>query len=151
MAYLYFGGLVTCSMSILAAGVRRKSEKHPVSLWRGTIMSITAIAMGIYHLWITRHVILAGNVAVLVWSITGVEPMLCKNSITNVNSLAATGQLIPFIIGVATVAKLAFNAMTEDYEPPLLIWSFFFYEEQKVLNELEGQSINLLQRVWNNR
>lgn len=69
--------------------------------------------------------ILAGNVAVLVWSITGVEPMLCKNSITNVNSLAATGQLIPFIIGVATVAKLDFNAMTEDYEPPLLIWSFF--------------------------
>ncbi|KAH7372047.1 hypothetical protein BKA64DRAFT_689001 [Cadophora sp. MPI-SDFR-AT-0126] len=51
MAYLYFGGLVTCSMSILAAGIRRPVKKHPVSLWRGTIMYITAIAMGIYHLW----------------------------------------------------------------------------------------------------
>ncbi|CZS90512.1 uncharacterized protein RAG0_01570 [Rhynchosporium agropyri] len=261
MAYLYFGGLVTCSLSILAAGVRRPAEKHPVSLWRGTIMYITAIAMGLYHLWfywgperfmdtpcgtwlfpfgnvetenfrhswvliyaivsivvgvswpltavaalilfipdmvtilarlfpkllgkwtsdcslygksvanlgkgvkirylrsrqvarrradrskrMTRHLILAACVLVLVWSITGVELMLYKNSIASINTLAATGQLIPFIIGVATVTKLAFNAMSEDYEPPRLTWGFFFYEEQKVLTESERQSVNLLQR-----
>lgn len=61
----------------------------------------------------------------LVWSITGVELMLDRNSITNVNSLTATGQLIPLIIGVATVVKLMFNATSEDYVPPLLIWGFF--------------------------
>lgn len=59
------------------------------------------------------------------WSITGVELMLKKNSVTEVNALATTGQLIPFIIGVATVTKLAYNAMSEDYKPPQLIWGFF--------------------------
>ncbi|KAH7372048.1 hypothetical protein BKA64DRAFT_261852 [Cadophora sp. MPI-SDFR-AT-0126] len=70
---------------------------------------------------ITRHAILAASVLVLVWSITGVKLMLDRKSITNINSLAATGQLIPFIIGVATVAKLAFNTILKEYKSLQLI------------------------------
>ena len=60
----------------------------------------------------------------IVVSIAGIELMLSKNSITGVYSLTATGQLIPLIIGIGTVAKLTYNAITEGYAPPRLIWGF---------------------------
>jgi len=51
--------------------------------------------------------------------------MLKRNSITKIHSLSTTGQLIPFIIGVTTVARLVYKAPSDDYEPPELIWGFF--------------------------
>ena len=47
-----------------------------------------------------------------------------KNHITKAYSLDTTGQIIPLLIGVSTITKLAYNANTDDFEPPQLIWGF---------------------------
>ena len=60
----------------------------------------------------------------MAWFIVGIEMMLAMNSITNVYSMTSTGQVIPFIVGLGTVTKLGFNALTEGVTVPPLIWGF---------------------------
>ena len=54
-------------------------------------------------------------------SVCGIELMLTKNHITKAYSLDATGQLIPLLIGVSTVAKLVYDAIMDDFKAPMLI------------------------------
>jgi hypothetical protein len=60
----------------------------------------------------------------LSWSVCGIELMLVKNHITKAYSLGTTGQLVPLLIGVFIVAKLVYNAITDDFKSPKLIWAF---------------------------
>ena len=59
------------------------------------------------------------------WSVVGIELMLQKNAIKGELSLTSTGQVIPLVIGMASVVKLAFNAFTDGFEVPPLMWGFF--------------------------
>jgi hypothetical protein len=61
---------------------------------------------------------------VLSFGVTGIELMLVKNQITDVDSIYSTGQLIPVIVGVGAVFKLLGRFATRKFVRPELIWSF---------------------------
>lgn len=69
-----------------------------------------------------RHVI---PLFALTYSILAVELTLKWNDITDVNTIKSTGQLIPFVIGVAGLAKVLYDVYTEKQVKPLL--SFFLF------------------------
>jgi threonine/homoserine efflux transporter RhtA len=46
------------------------------------------------------------NVAVLIWTIISIELTLIWNNIDDVHSISSTGQLIPFVTGVAGILKV---------------------------------------------
>jgi len=71
-----------------------------------------------------RYAVFSGSLLLMTWFVSGIELLLAKNSITEVYTMTSTTQLIPFNIGIGTVAKLCFNALTHRNEVPLLIRGF---------------------------
>jgi hypothetical protein len=49
------------------------------------------------------------NVICLAWAIAATECTLAWNQISGINSISSTGQLIPFIIGVVSLAQIIYT------------------------------------------
>ena len=100
-------------------------EKRPVSLridestWHGAIYQLFKIMIRLYREFLRRcfkfsvkgrHYL---GTAALVYSILGIELTLYWNSVTDINTIDTSGQLIPFVIGLLGLAKACFVPIRE--------------------------------------
>jgi hypothetical protein len=56
---------------------------------------------------------LGANVGVMVYSVASIELLIRYNNITGVHTLLSTGQIIPFIIGIASLWRVCWQIMTD--------------------------------------
>ncbi|KAM7184271.1 hypothetical protein V8F33_013085 [Rhypophila sp. PSN 637] len=64
------------------------------------------------------------------FAVTGTELMLSRNNVGGIYAFNYTGQLIPFVVGVASLIKLFYNALYDEVPHPPLIWGFLFFNSQ---------------------
>ena len=62
--------------------------------------------------WIWKY----SNCCILVYSVLAIELIIYWNSISNVYSIRATGQIIPFIIGAGGLCKLLFTIFVNSFD-----------------------------------
>lgn len=106
------------------AGVSKFAFNHcgedtPLPPWEGRQLHWTLIGGSLISL-------------VIIWSIAGIELTLKWNHVTDVNNLGSTGQLIPFIIGVASFPPAIWGAFEN--------WEEVKEEESHEMNETKVES-----------
>ncbi|KAH8779810.1 hypothetical protein F5883DRAFT_540606 [Diaporthe sp. PMI_573] len=75
---------------------------------------------------VLKPLLIVASVLAFVFTVCGIELMIRENGIRGANILSAPGQLIPFLIGVSTLAKLIYIVYLDDFKLPPLIWGFSF-------------------------
>lgn len=73
---------------------------------------------------VLKPLVIVASVFAFVFTVCGIELMIRENEIQGVNTVDAPGQLIPLIIGVATLARLIYVTVFHKFDLPPLIWGF---------------------------
>lgn len=73
---------------------------------------------------ILKPIVIVTSILAFTFTVCGIELMIRENGIRRADTVNATGQLIPLIIGVATFARLLYIVFLHDFDLPPLIWGF---------------------------
>lgn len=73
---------------------------------------------------VLKPLVVVTSVLAFAFTVCGIEVMIKANEIRGADTVYAPGQLIPLVIGVATLARLIYIVFLHNFDLPPLIWGF---------------------------